>query len=137
MLLVSRVAVAQVETKLLPTLDIGSEQFGLAVSAVEDRIVVGAYLDDAGGLHNAGAVYVYDFDGTTWQETAKITPSDHKSADLFGSSVLLASDHLFVLSMGNSFVYNQAIADAQVYLHDKVTDLDGSCFEPEFGYWRK
>ncbi len=34
-------------------------------------------------------------------------------------------------------IYNQAIADAQVYLHDKVTDLDGSCFEPEFGYWRK
>ena len=34
-------------------------------------------------------------------------------------------------------IYNQAIADAQAYLHDKVTDLDGSCFEPEFGYWRK
>ncbi len=34
-------------------------------------------------------------------------------------------------------IYNQALADAQAYLHDKVTDLDGSCFEPEFGYWRK
>ncbi len=34
-------------------------------------------------------------------------------------------------------IYNQAIADAQVYLHDKVTDLDGSCFEPEHTYWQK
>lgn len=34
-------------------------------------------------------------------------------------------------------IYNQAIADAQAYMHDKVADLDGSCFEPEFGYWRR
>ncbi len=34
-------------------------------------------------------------------------------------------------------IYNQAIADAQAYLHDKVSDIDGSCFEPEFGYWKR
>lgn len=34
-------------------------------------------------------------------------------------------------------IYNQAIADAQAHLHDRVADLDGSCFEPEFGYWKK
>ena len=33
-------------------------------------------------------------------------------------------------------VYNQAIADAQAYFQDKVLDLDGSCHEPELGYWR-
>ena len=33
-------------------------------------------------------------------------------------------------------VYNQAIADAQAYFQDKALDLDGSCHEPEFGYWR-
>lgn len=33
-------------------------------------------------------------------------------------------------------VYNQAIDDAQAYFHDKVLDLDGSCHEPELGYWR-
>ena len=34
-------------------------------------------------------------------------------------------------------IYNQAIADAQAYMQDKVTDLDGTCFEPEFGYWQR
>ena len=34
-------------------------------------------------------------------------------------------------------IYNQAISDAQAYMRDKVDDLDGSCYEPEFGYWRK
>ena len=33
--------------------------------------------------------------------------------------------------------YNCAIVDAQSYLQDKVTDMDGSCYEPEFSYWRK
>jgi len=33
-------------------------------------------------------------------------------------------------------VYNQAISDAQAYFQERVTDLDGVCFEKEFGYWR-
>jgi uncharacterized protein (DUF2164 family) len=33
-------------------------------------------------------------------------------------------------------IYNQAIADAQVFMQDKVADLDSSCYEPEFGYWQ-
>lgn len=32
-------------------------------------------------------------------------------------------------------IYNQAIADAQAYFTDRVTDLEGVCHEPEFGYW--
>ena len=34
-------------------------------------------------------------------------------------------------------VYNQAIADAQTYFSDKVADLGGVQFEPEFDYWKK
>ncbi len=33
-------------------------------------------------------------------------------------------------------VYNGAIADAQAYFQGKVADLEGSCYEAEFGYWR-
>lgn len=34
-------------------------------------------------------------------------------------------------------IYNRAISDAQAYIQDRVTDADGSCHEPEFGYWQK
>jgi len=34
-------------------------------------------------------------------------------------------------------IYNQAIADAQAHMQEKVTDLDETCFEPEFTYWRR
>jgi uncharacterized protein (DUF2164 family) len=34
-------------------------------------------------------------------------------------------------------VYNQAIADAQAYMQDRVSDLENSCYQPEFAYWKK
>lgn len=41
----------------------------------------------------------------------------------------------FAREIGPS-IYNQAIADAQGYLHDKVADLSGACYEMEFNYWK-
>ena len=34
-------------------------------------------------------------------------------------------------------IYNSAIADAQAHLQERVNELDGSCYEPEFGYWQR
>lgn len=34
-------------------------------------------------------------------------------------------------------IYNQAIADAQRFLQEKVDDLGGARFEPEFAYWKR
>jgi uncharacterized protein (DUF2164 family) len=42
----------------------------------------------------------------------------------------------FLKELGPS-IYNKAIADAQAHMHDRVGDLDGSCFEPEFSYWKR
>ena len=33
-------------------------------------------------------------------------------------------------------VYNRAITDAQAYFQDKTADLDGSCYQPEFAFWK-
>jgi len=34
-------------------------------------------------------------------------------------------------------IYNQAIADAQAHMQDRVAELDISCHEDEFSYWKK
>jgi uncharacterized protein (DUF2164 family) len=34
-------------------------------------------------------------------------------------------------------VYNQAIADAQAYFQERVTDLGGVRYEPEFDFWKR
>ena len=41
----------------------------------------------------------------------------------------------FFLAELAPIAYNAAINDAQVYLRDRVADLEGVCAEPEFGYW--
>lgn len=33
-------------------------------------------------------------------------------------------------------VYNRAISDAQSYLQSSAAEIDATCFEPEFAYWR-
>ena len=43
----------------------------------------------------------------------------------------------FVLKEIAPCVYNSAVADAQAYLRDRVADLEGSVYEPEFTYWPK
>jgi len=42
----------------------------------------------------------------------------------------------FLKEIGPS-VYNSAVADVQVYVRDRLADLDGTIFEPEFTYWPK
>ena len=42
----------------------------------------------------------------------------------------------FVAEIGPS-VYNQAIADAQTFITDKVSDLGGVRYEPEFDFWKR
>ena len=41
----------------------------------------------------------------------------------------------FVLKEIAPTVYNKAVLDAQAYFQEKAQDLDGSCYEKEFGYW--
>jgi len=43
----------------------------------------------------------------------------------------------FCFAEVGAVVYNQAIADAQTYVHARADDLDGVCHQPEFAYWTK
>ena len=41
----------------------------------------------------------------------------------------------FILTEIGPSIYNGAIGDAQMYMRDRVADLDGLCTAPEFAYW--
>ncbi|PSB06211.1 hypothetical protein C7B62_23435 [Pleurocapsa sp. CCALA 161] len=34
-------------------------------------------------------------------------------------------------------VYNQAIIDARSFVDSKLSDLEDTCYEPEFDYWQE
>jgi uncharacterized protein (DUF2164 family) len=42
----------------------------------------------------------------------------------------------FILKDIAPTVYNQAVADAQARMQEMVSEIDGTCFEPEFGFWK-
>lgn len=73
--------------------------FGSSVSVSGAIAVIGAFLDDDGGL-DSGSAYV--FDTTTGQQLYKLTASDAAGIDRFGIAVALTSGSVVVGSFNES-----------------------------------
>ena len=86
----------QQEAKLMPHDGELFDFFGWSVALSGDRALVGAFGDDA----ETGAAYVFEFNGTTWQQTAKLTASGGAMFDDFGISVALDGDRALVGAFG-------------------------------------
>lgn len=76
------------EQKLMPSDAAANDAFGGAVSVSGDAALISAL--DSEGSH--GAVYVFRFNGKSWDEEQKLVASDGAFADLFGESVSLSGD---------------------------------------------
>lgn len=74
--------------QLTATLGAEYAAFGFAVSLSGDRALMGAPYETVNGI-DTGAVYVFDFDGSHWNQTAKLTASDGAANDVFGYAVSL------------------------------------------------
>jgi hypothetical protein len=70
-------------------------RFGFSVSLSGDRALIGAHRDTVSGV-DKGSAYIFDFDGTNWVQTAKLTATDGASSDEFGTSVSLDGDRAVV-----------------------------------------
>ncbi|MGH7454209.1 MAG: DUF1566 domain-containing protein, partial [bacterium] len=91
------------------------DQFGNAVAAVGNKILVGARNDDT-GASNAGAVYLFD-DASSAPVLTIVNPNPTPDAtdDLFGSSVAGFGNDLLVGAPGAN------AASGEVYLFDGTT----------------
>jgi hypothetical protein len=87
--------------------------FGRSISLEGDRLVIGASGEDSSSqvidgnqvsnsAYDAGAAYVFDFDGVSWNQTAYLKPHNLDGGDKFGTSVLLSGDRIFVGSYNES-----------------------------------
>jgi hypothetical protein len=82
--------------KILATDPEAYDRFGESVSISGDYAIVGAYVEDAGGI-DAGAAYIYHRTGTnTWDSGTKILAPDAEPGDYFGYSVSISGDHAIV-----------------------------------------
>ena len=66
-----------------------SDFFGESLALRGNTALVGAYLDDVGGVTDVGSAYVYRWDGSQWVEQAKLIASDGAASDWFGVSAAL------------------------------------------------
>lgn len=92
------------------------DYFGYSVAIGDDLAAVGAVWENDNG-EKSGAVYAYRFDGSEWNEEAKLLAADGAAGDWFGSSVSISGD---VLLVGASWEDNDATdaGSAYVYRHD-------------------
>ncbi len=74
------------EAKLLSSDGEAYTNFGNSVAIDGNLALIGAYRDNGNGS-NSGSAYLYRFDGSSWQEEAKLLASDGASEDNFGRSV--------------------------------------------------
>ncbi|MEM8488938.1 MAG: FG-GAP repeat protein, partial [Bacteroidota bacterium] len=94
--LTEAISAALNETEKLTASDgAGSDFFGYSVSLSGDRALIGVLGDDDNGF-SSGSAYVFDFDGSSWTETEKLTASDGAEFDGFGWSVSLSGDRALI-----------------------------------------
>jgi len=85
--------VSWVETqKLFPSDSFMGWHFGLQVAIDADVIAVGQIGEEAAGAPESGAVYVYRWNGTNWQQEQKLVPPDLGPFDNFGASVSVSGN---------------------------------------------
>ena len=83
------------QTKLLASDGAAGDRFGWSVAISGDNALVGAYQNIGNGILS-GAAYVFTRNGSSWTESARLTPSDGELGDQFGWAVAIRDDVLVV-----------------------------------------
>ena len=115
------------------------DQFGHAVSASGETVVVGAFKDDDRG-GSSGSAYVFVRSGTLWSQQAKLTAADGSASDYFGYSLSINGDAVTVgayqddekgSASGSAYVFSRSgtLWSQQA----KLTAADGAAND-HFGY---
>ncbi|MEM8485969.1 MAG: choice-of-anchor D domain-containing protein [Bacteroidota bacterium] len=88
--------------------------FGKAVAITGDQLLIGAPEEDVDGIENAGAAYVFQFDGTTWTQQAKLGALNAEAGDAFGFSV--AIDGTYAIAGARWDLNNQGRKSGAAYV---------------------
>jgi type 1 fimbria pilin len=82
-----------VQTQKLTASDAAvDDQFGRTVFVAGDTAFISAKRDDCGAITDCGSIYVFRFDGSTWNEQQKFTASDPGTEDFFGITIAVSGD---------------------------------------------
>lgn len=90
--------------------------YGRSVSLNGDgsRAMVGAYEATVNGITRQGQAFLYDFNGTSWEETEILMPSDGGNFHKFGQSVSISADGS--RAMVGAYGANSYLGQAYIYV---------------------
>lgn len=74
--------------------------FGVSVAISGTYVIIGSSGDDTGGL-NAGSAYIFERQDGQWNQIIRLTSSDPKQNEFFGSSVVIQENYAFVGATGS------------------------------------
>ena len=88
------------------------DRFGNTIAREEDQLFVGAIQGD-GVFQDTGVIYVFEYNQTTWNLEAKITPPSASKDQQFSHQISIASNSLVTLAPktefgGMGYVYKQS-----------------------------
>jgi hypothetical protein len=92
------------------------DSFGKSVSISGNYAVIGAYLDDTKAT-DAGAAYIFFWNGSAWTQQAKLTALDGAASDWFGWSVSISGDTVAVGAV--NYDEGSRIDTGAVYLYQR------------------
>ena len=108
---------AWTETGRLTASDgVAGDRFGVSVAISGTTALVGAHFEsnEAGPL--TGAVYVFENDGTAWNEVDKLIASDASLSNQFGSSIAISGDTAIIGAMGDN---TSGVASGAAYIFQR------------------
>ncbi|MBL9118446.1 MAG: FG-GAP repeat protein [Phycisphaerae bacterium] len=123
------------EATLLAADGSADDRFGGAVSIDGDLIAVSSLFED-GAATDAGAVYLFRFNGSIWAPEAKLVAPDAGSFDQFGWSISVEQDRLLVgarhdddggLDAGSAYVFHRLESGWQ--FEAKLSAFDGGPYD--------
>jgi predicted amidohydrolase len=104
------------------------DNFGYSVSISSDYAIVSARYDDDNGS-DSGSAYIFFYDGTSWNQQAKLTADDGAADDFFGWSVSISGSYAIAGAYGDD---DNGGSSGSAYMFGKIlcpaADLTGDCF---------
>lgn len=107
--------------KLIASDNASGDQFGYSVSIHGNYALIGAPYEDHPLFPNSGSAYIFEYDGSKWNEIKKLIASDGREFDFFGFSVSLSGNKALIGAWGNDRIFANEAGAAYLFEYDGST----------------
>jgi len=127
-----------IETEILTPAADGFSSFGRNVAVSGDVTIVGASSSRMGDTIQAGAAFIYRFDGASWQEEAALSLGAARGSALFGKGVAVHNDLAVVGAPGLGYDNSQGSVhvyrfNGESWVKEAEIIPDGDITDDDFG----